>query len=436
MRAQKGAVVAASDHGRLCMKTKAVRLHGVNDLRLEEFELPEIGDDEILARVVSDSICMSSHKAAVQGPHHKRVPDDVEQNPVIIGHEFCGDIVKVGKKWRHAYCEGSKFGIQPAFPETMRAAGYSYPYVGGDAQYVILPNEYMEAGHILTYEGDSYYKASLAEPVSCIIAGYHENYHSDYEHHAHVMGIKEGGAVAILAGVGPMGLGAVDYGLHCDRKPSLMVVTDIDQARLDRAATLLTAEEAARNGVKLIYVNTATESDPVGYMRGLTGGRGFDDVFVYAPVSALVEQADALLGDGGCLNFFAGPVQNDFSARFNFYDVHYAFHRITGTSGGNTADLKEAIRMAAEGKINPSIMVSHVGGLDSAADTTLRLPEIKGAKKLVYTHISMPMTAIADFEKLGQTDPMFKELDAICKRHNGLWSGEAEKYLLAHAKEI
>ena len=69
--------------------------------------------------------------------------------------------------------------------------------------------------------------------MSCIIAGYHENYHSVYENHSHTMGIKEGGAVAILAGVGPMGLGAIDYGIHCDRKPSLMVVTDIDQARLD-----------------------------------------------------------------------------------------------------------------------------------------------------------------------------------------------------------
>ena len=70
------------------MKTKAIRLYGVNDLRLEEFELPEIKDDEILARVVSDSICMSSFKAAEQGAAHKRVPADIAENPVIIGHEF------------------------------------------------------------------------------------------------------------------------------------------------------------------------------------------------------------------------------------------------------------------------------------------------------------------------------------------------------------
>ena len=420
------------------MKTKAVRLYGVNDLRLEEFELPEIKDDEILARVVSDSICMSSFKAAEQGPAHKRVPEDVAQNPVIIGHEFCGDIIKVGAKWQHKFKEGGKFGIQPAmnYKGSPYAPGYSYKYIGGDAQYVIIPNEVMETDCLIPYNGDSYFKASLAEPMSCIIAGYHENYHSHYETHTHIMGIKEGGAVAILAGVGPMGLGCVDYGIHCDRKPSLMVVTDIDQARLDRAATLLTVEEAAKNGVKLIYVNTSSIADPVKYMRNLNGGKGFDDVFVYAPVSALVEQGDALLGEGGCLNFFAGPINTDFSAKFNFYDVHYSFHRITGTSGGNTNDLREALKLAGEGRINPSIMISHVGGLDSVVDTTLNLPNIKGAKKLVYTHISMPMTAIADFAKLGEKDPFFKDLADICAKHNGIWSDEAEKYLLANAKKI
>ena len=417
------------------MKTKAVRLYGKNDLKLQEFDLPEIKDDEILVRVISDSICMSSYKAVVQGEDHKRVPEDISTSPVIIGHEFCGDIVKVGAKWQEKYKEGDKFGIQPAYGP-LQTPGYSFPFVGGDSTYSIIPNAIIEADCLIKYDGDAYYKASLAEPMSCIIAGYHENYHSVYEKHTHTMGIKEGGAVAILAGVGPMGLGAIDYGIHCDRKPSLMVVTDIDQARLDRAATLLTVEDAEKNGVKLIYVNTSTVEDPVSYLKSLNGGNGYDDVFVYAPVSALVEQGDALLGEGGCLNFFAGPTNPQFSAKFNFYDVHYMFHRITGTSGGNTDDLKEALKLAGEGKINPSIMISHVGGLDSVIDTTLNLPNIKGAKKLVYTHISMPMTAISDFAKLGETDPFYKDLAEICERNNGIWSAEAEKYLLANAKKI
>ena len=81
------------------MKTKAVRLYGVRDLRLEEFELPEIKEDEILVKVMSDSICMSTYKLVEQGKKHKRAPQNIDTNPVIVGHEFAGVIVKVGEKW-------------------------------------------------------------------------------------------------------------------------------------------------------------------------------------------------------------------------------------------------------------------------------------------------------------------------------------------------
>ncbi|MGI6001813.1 MAG: alcohol dehydrogenase catalytic domain-containing protein, partial [Candidatus Merdisoma sp.] len=139
------------------MKTKALRLYGKEDLRLEEFELPEPKEDEILAKVVSDSICMSSYKAAMQGEDHKRVPDDVAEHPVIIGHEFCGELVKVGSKWADEFKAGEKFSIQPAlnYKGSLAAPGYSYQYIGGDATYVIIPNEVMEMGCLLHYSGES-----------------------------------------------------------------------------------------------------------------------------------------------------------------------------------------------------------------------------------------------------------------------------------------
>ena len=64
------------------MKARAVRLHAANDLRLDTFELPEIRDDEILVKVVSDSICMSTYKCAILGTAHKRVHSDVAAHPV------------------------------------------------------------------------------------------------------------------------------------------------------------------------------------------------------------------------------------------------------------------------------------------------------------------------------------------------------------------
>ncbi len=417
------------------MKTKAVRLYGKNDLRLEEFDLPEIKDDEILAHVISDSICMSTHKAALQGADHKRVPADIAENPVITGHEFCGIIEKVGKKWQDQFKPGDKFVVQAAlnYKGTLDAPGYSFPYMGGDATYIILDNCVMEMNCLLPYSGEAFYYGSLAEPMSCIVGGYHANYHTKGGSYVHTMGIVEGGCTAILAGAGPMGLGAIDYAIHCDRKPSLLVVTDIDDARLARAAQVITVEEAAKNGVKLMYVNTAKLDDAVAYLRDLTDGKGYNDVFVYAPVKPVVEQADAILSHDGCLNFFAGPTNTAFSAEFNFYDVHYAAHHVVGTSGGNTDDMREALAMMQDGRLNPSAMITHFGGLNAVIDTTLNLPKIPGGKKLIYTNIEFPLTAIADLEEKGKECPICAELDKIVKANNNLWCAEAEKYLLANA---
>jgi len=417
------------------LKTKAVRLYGKNDLRLEEFQLPEIAEGEILARVVSDSLCMSSYKAAVQGPAHKRVPEDVAECPVIIGHEFCGEIVEVGARWRHRWRPGMKFAIQPAInykSAPYDAPGYSFRYIGGDATYVVIPSMFMEEECLLPYEGQAFFYGSLAEPMSCIAGAFHASYHTKPGSYVHDMGIVPGGNLAIVGGAGPMGLGTVQYALGCERRPGLILVADIDAARLRRAEALNPPEKAAEQGIRLVYAHISGADDAAKELRGLTGGRGYDDVFVYAPVRRAVELGGALLGRDGCLNFFAGPTDPKFSADFNFYNVHYAGAHVVGTSGGNTADMLEAISMMERGLLDPAVMITHIGGLDATAQATLRLPEITGGKKLIYTHISMPLTAIADFRALGEKEPLFAALHEIVEKNNGLWCGEAERYLLEH----
>ncbi len=416
------------------MKAKAVRLHGANDLRLEEFELPEIKDDEILVKVVSDSVCMSTYKCAILGTAHKRVHEDVADHPAIMGHEMAGDIIKVGKKHQDRFKPGMKFTLQPAlnYKGTMWSPGYSYEFFGGDATYCIIPPEVMELGCLLEYKGRAYYEASLAEPMSCSIGAFHAAYHTKMGVYHHEMGIREGGKLAILAGAGPMGLGALTYALHCDRRPGMIVVTDIDQERLDRAKHLFPIEEAAADGIELHFVNTGGMDDPAASLRAISGGDGFDDVFCYAPIASVVELSSAVLGRDGCLNFFAGPTDKQFSAKMNFYDVHYNSTHVMGTTGGNTEDMIESLRLTAEKRIDPAVMVTHIGGLDAAAETTLNLPKIPGGKKLIYTHLNMPLTALSELRDKGKGDPRFAALADIVDAHKGLWCPEAEEYLLAH----
>jgi threonine dehydrogenase-like Zn-dependent dehydrogenase len=294
----------------------------------------------------------------------------------------------------------------------------------------------MEQGCLLPYSGEAYFMGSLSEPVSCIAGAFHAQYHTKQGSYEHQMGIVEGGTMALLAGVGPMGLGAIDYAIHNPRKPKLLVVTDIDQARLDRAQSIYTVEHAAEHGVELHYLNTKDVADPVAEIKKINGGKGYDDVFVFAPVKPVVEQGDAILGNDGCLNFFAGPTDTEFSANFNFYNVHYEAHHVVGTSGGNTDDIKEALDLMSRDIVKPVAMITHVGGINAVVETTLNLPDIPGGKKLIYTNKNLPLVAIDDFAEKGKSDPFYAKLAEICEANNNLWSEEAEKYLLENAPDI
>ena len=409
------------------MITKAVRLYGENDLRLEEFELRPITDKEILIKVVSDSVCMSTYKTAKQGAKHLRVPDDVATNPIIIGHEFCAEVVEVGAKWADRFAAGDKVIMPPvlSYLGGVDTVGYSFGEIGGVSTYSIVPEHVVANDYLMKLDSDAFFGGSLIEPSSCIIRGYKASYHLDQDSNF-VPGIKKGGKLAILAGCGPMGLEAIDLALHRDVKPSLLVVTDIDESRLQRAKSIFNAEDAKKDGIELVFTSASTKEE----LLAISGNNGFDDVFVYAPVGSVVELADSILGFDGCLNFFAGPLDKNFSASFNFYNVHYAQHHVAGTSGSVPKDMQDIVDLIGQNRINPGVMITHVGGIDAAIDTTLNLPTIPGGKKLIYTHINMPLTAIDDFATLGKTDARFADLAQIVAQNNGMWCAASEKYLL------
>ncbi|WP_228478367.1 zinc-binding dehydrogenase [Thermophilibacter immobilis] len=233
----------------------------------------------------------------------------------------------------------------------------------------------------------------------------------------------------------PMGLGAITYALHCGRKPAILTVADINQERLDRAAQLFDpATIKAEEGVEVHFANTGETDDPAGLLRAITDGKGYDDVLCYAPVAPVVTLCSAILGRDGCLNFFAGPTDKNFSAPMNFYDVHYNSTHVMGTTGGNTDDMIESLELTADGRLDPAVMVTHIGGLDAAPDATLTLPKIPGGKKLIYTHITLPLIALDELRAQGEKtgDERFTTLADIVDAHNGLWNPEAERFLLSN----
>lgn len=417
------------------MITRAAVLAGKEKVYIREFELPKITDDELLVKVISNGVCLSTYKAAKRGEEHKRVPKNVSEHPAITGHEFAGIIVEVGKNLKSRYKEGQKFVLQPAMGlESGYSAGYSYEYFGGNATYCIIPKIAIDLDCVLPYEGEFFAAASLAEPMCCIIGAYHATYHTTPYVYEHKMGLKENGSLALLGCAGPMGLGAIDYAINGPYKLKRVVVVDIDEKRLERAKELIKVEKAKEKGVELIYINTRG-IDAYKVLIEANEGKGYDDVCVYVANENLVELADDILGNDGCLNFFAGPTDDKFKVPFNFYNVHYESTHIVGTSGGSEEDMRESLRLTAEGKINPAYMVTHIGGLNAAPETILNLPQIPGGKKLIYPHLDLELTAIEDFEKLGEKNELLKELAIICKKNNNLWCEEAEKFLLNYIEK-
>ncbi len=408
--------------------SKALRLYGKDNMKIDEVSLPEIKDDEILAEVMSDSMCMSSWKLAKEGEEHKKTPNNLKDHPIMVGHEFSGRILKVGSKWQDKFHANEDFVVQPnlARDDTPFVPGYSYPYIGGDATYIIIPNEVMELGCLIPFKGDSYYEGSLCEPVSCVIAAFDAQYHLIPHTYNHKMGVKAGGNMLIVGGTGPMGLLAIDYALHADTKPKRLVVTDIDQAKLDRAKELYPSDE-----VEVHFVNTKGLSvdEQEKLLNAKVNNEKYDDLFLMISVKPLAEMAGRLMNADACLNQFAGPVDKSFSADLNFYDIHYNFTHVVGTSGGNAENEAKAAKLIAEHKLDVAKVITHVLGLNAAAETTLSQPEIGGGKKLIYTHKKF------DRIELAKVDPD-SELGKILKKHNGIWSHEAEQWILNNMPDI
>ncbi len=236
--------------------------------------------------------------------------------------------------------------------------------------------------------------------------------------------LVDGGKCWMLGGAGPMGQMHVQLAIERAGGPRLVVVSDIDNERLDTIPTRFAAA-AKRYGKQLVCLNPKELGEEAfdAKLRELAP-QGFDDIVVFVPAASVVEQASEYLADSGMINLFAG-IPRGTNAELDMGAIALRGIRYTGTSGSSIDDLRTAIAMTERGELSPNRSVAAIGGLAAARDGMQTVMEgTFPGKVVIYPQIvDLELTALPDLaDKLPEV--------AAYLDPDGAWTKEAEAALL------
>ncbi len=181
---------------------QAVYIDDIETIRVGTREIPKPADDEVLLNVRSAGIC---------GSDIHILKGEFGVLPVIPGHEFCGDVVEVGKNVT-THNLGDRVTVDPS------RIGYGVAVAGGFEDYVVVHASHAHPLGDLTYD-----EGALIETFGCIV------------HAIDNAGVTLGDEV-LIAGVGPIGLlmlQAAKLAGACS-----VTVTDVVEEKLNKAKEL------------------------------------------------------------------------------------------------------------------------------------------------------------------------------------------------------
>jgi threonine dehydrogenase-like Zn-dependent dehydrogenase len=236
--------------------------------------------------------------------------------------------------------------------------------------------------------------------------------------------LRAGGVAWFIGGAGPMGKMHVQRAVEMENSPARILITDVDNARLESAKGQF-GPEAERKGIELHVLNP-TEIGKEEFDRlanEITGGKGFDDIVVMAPVAAIIADSVNYLAEEGLMNIFAGvPIGT--IADLDLTGVYAANIRFVGSSGSRLSDMRDTLNAAESGRLSTSTAVAAVGGIDASWDAMLAVKEMKFTGKVViYPQIKLGLTALPDLKE--------KLPNVYAKLTDGMfWNREAEDELL------
>jgi len=239
-----------------------------------------------------------------------------------------------------------------------------------------------------------------------------------------------GGTAWFIGAAGPMGQMHAQRAAKMANGPKKMLCTDVDSARLDYLKSGV-AESAKENGVEIVFLNPVEVGDE-GLRKAIaemTGGKGFDDIVVLAPVPALIEGAIEHLAKGGLMNIFAG-VPKGTIATIDLSVTYMNGNRFVGSSGSRPQDMVDTLAYTESGELPTRNSMAAVGGIDAMADGVKAVKSAKfPGKTVIFPHIRLPLTALTDLDKVAPS--VFAKL-----KDGKFWTQEAEDELLSSKLEI
>ena len=341
----KGAVRSGELHIPSTMKAAVYR--GVNEVRLEEVPVPEIGAGEILVRVHTCGICGTDLKKIATGSHSA---------PRIFGHETSGVVARVGEGvskfdtgdrvvvFHHIpcgqcfYCLHKTFAQCETYKKVGSTAGFE-PSGGGFAEYVRAMDWIVEKGMVRIPDGISFEQACFVEPVNTCIKG------------IETLRLLADETVLVI-GQGPIGLILAKL---AERSGVRVITSDLYPARLTMA-----------NSFGLNLTIDATRADAVKTVREMTDGRGADATILAVGGNALIRSAMDATRPGGRVLLFAQTVRGE--ATIDPAAVCVDEKTLLGSYSASIELQEEAVRFVMNREMDLERLISHHFPLESGVE--------------------------------------------------------------------
>ena len=337
---------------------KAALLYGVKDLKVENIDMPEIGLGEILVKVRAATTCGTDVKIFQRG-----YVGGVIQYPTVFGHEWAGEVVKVGEgvSWlkegmrvragnsspclRCKMCQKGNYNL---CENMMWLWGAYAEYIKVPARIVMLNTQ--EIPPNITYE-----EAAITEPLACVLHGIEK------------ANIKLGDTVAII-GAGPIGLLHLQTAKKVGAEKTMII--DLVDDRL-QVAQELGADETVN----------AQREEPVETIKRITDGYGADVVIEAIGLPATWEQALKMVRKGGTVLEFGGcPLGTEITVRTEL--LHYGEATMLGTFHTTPAHFKKALNLIASGTVKVKPLITRHMELDEIKDAFEILTTSKSELKI------------------------------------------------------